>query len=107
MSPVEITYAISGTFVCLAGLVMMTTYTLTNPWWRNHTGRMLITYAAAETGMSAIFAVLVIFRIDPVWFRWIWVSLQASVGVVLCYQTAMILRIHRRARRLSGTRRTD
>jgi hypothetical protein len=99
VTTIEIVYGISGAFVALAGIAMMVTYTLTNPWWNNHTGRMLMTYAVAETGMAAIFALAIMGHLNPIGFRWVWVTLQATVGVVLCYQTAMILRIHRRARR--------
>lgn len=96
MSTIEVIYGVSGSFTCLAGLAMMTAYTLTARWWRSHTGRMLVTYAVAETGMSAIFAAAVVLKLDPVWFRYTWVGLQITVGMVLWYQTGMIIRLHRR-----------
>lgn len=88
-------YLVSGCFTSLAGIAMMTVYSVTSAWWRSYTGRMLMTYAVAETGMSAIFASAVYFHISPHWFRAVWVGLQATVGVVLWYQTAMILKLNR------------
>jgi hypothetical protein len=95
---IELTYGISGTFTSLAGLAMVLVYSLTNPWWRSHTGRMLITYAVAETGMSAMFAAAVVLHMNPIWFRWLWIGLQATVGCVLWYQTALIVHLTRQAR---------
>lgn len=75
---------------------MMIVYSVTAPWWKSHTGRMLVTYAVAETGMSAIFAAAIVFQINPFWFRAVWVGLQITVGIVLWYQTTMIVILHRR-----------
>lgn len=97
MKGIELTYAMSGSFTTLAGTVMIIAYSLSAPWWRSHTGRMLVSYAIAETGMSAIFAAATTFHINPVWFRVVWVGLQATVGVVLWYQTAMIIKFNRQS----------
>jgi hypothetical protein len=98
---VETLYLVSGFFTSLAGFTMILVYSLTNPWWRTLVGRMLITYAVAETGMSLIFALAIGFQINPLIFRYLWVGLQASVGCMLWLQTSMIivLAVRRRRRR--------
>lgn len=96
---VELMYLFSGIFTSLAAFLMIVIYTLTNPWWTNHVGRMLITYAVAEMGMSLIFALAIGFHINPVVFRYLWVSLQFTVGCVLWVQTWMIFVLWQRKRR--------
>jgi uncharacterized membrane protein len=92
-------YLASGSFTCLAALVMLTVYSLTTNWWRTHLGRMMATYAVAETGMAAIFVAGVSFHINPHWFRWAWIGLQVTVGIVLWYQTITIIRLNRSVRK--------
>lgn len=96
---VELLYLISGSFTSAAAFFMIVIYSLTNPWWTNHVGRMLITYAVAEMGMSMIFALAIGFHINPVLFRYLWVGLQAVVGCVLWGQTWIIFTLWRRRRR--------
>jgi len=91
----EVVYAVSGTFTCTAGLAMLLVYSYVTAWWKSHTGRMLATYAVAETGMSGIFAAAVVLHINPAWFSVVWVGLQATVGFVLWYQTFMIIILNR------------
>jgi hypothetical protein len=92
----EVLYAFTGSYIILAGLAMIVVYSITNPWWRNHYGRMLITYAVAEILMSALLMAAVIAHMNPWWFRYTWSGLQVVVGSVLCYQTAAIIRLHRK-----------
>lgn len=104
MNSTEIVYLASGGFTATAGSVMLIVYSLSTKWWRSHTGRMLVSYAVAETGMSAIFAAAVALHINPVWFRVVWVGLQATVGLVLWYQTAMIVILNRTQEEKEGER---
>lgn len=96
---VELLYLYSGFFTSAAGLLMMITYSLTNPWWRTQVGRMLITYAVAETGMSFIFAMIIGFHINPTVFRYVWVGLQFTVGCTLWFQTGVIIQLYLSRRR--------
>lgn len=96
---VELLYLISGSFTSAAGFCMVLVYSLTNPWWKTAVGRMLITYAVAETGMSLIFALAIGFHINPLIFRYLWVGLQALVGCMLWLQTSMIVVLALRRRR--------
>lgn len=98
MTSFQITYLIFGSFVISAGLVMVTTYSLTNPWWRTHIGRMMIVYAMAEVIMSALLLAAIVWQIHPTWFRVAWFILQATVGCTFWFQTYVIIRIHRSAR---------
>jgi hypothetical protein len=99
MDTMDQVYLASGSFTCLAAIVMLTVYSFTTNWWRTHLGRMMATYAVAETGMSAIFVAGVSFHINPYWFRWVWISLQVTVGLVLWYQTFTIFRLNRSVRK--------
>lgn len=98
MTGYEILYAFTGSYIILSGLAMILAYSLTNPWWTNQYGRMLITYAVAEIFMSALLMAAVILHLNPWWFRYTWSSLQVVVGSVLCYQTVAIIRLHRKQR---------
>ena len=102
MNSTEIVYLASGGFTATAGSVMLIVYSLSTSWWRSHTGRMLVSYAVAETGMSAIFAAAVALHINPLWFRVVWVGLQVTVGLVLWYQTAMIVVLNRAEKEKEG-----
>lgn len=99
MSAFQVEYSIFGSFVILSGLVMIIAYSLTNPWWRSHLGRMMITYAVAEIFMSTLLMITIDFQVAPVWFRGVWFALQSAVGFCLCYQTYTIISIHRALRR--------
>lgn len=99
MHAFEIEYSIFGGFVILAGLTMIVAYSVTNPWWRTHLGRMMVTYAAAEVAMSSLLMFTVVFHWAPHWFRAIWFGLQTVVGLTLCYQTFTIVRLHLERRR--------
>lgn len=99
---VELLYLISGSFTSAAAFFMILVYSLTNPWWTNHVGRMLITYAVAELGMSLIFALAIGFHVNPVLFRYLWVGLQAVVGGTLWLQTWMIFLLWRRKRKAAA-----
>lgn len=92
----KIEYAIFGSFVIVSGLVMIITYSLTNPWWKSHLGRMMIAYATAEILMSSLLMITIEFQISPTWFRGVWFALQSIVGLCLSYQTYEIIRLHRR-----------
>lgn len=98
MSDFEILYLVFGTFVTAAGIIMIGTYSASYPWWREHIGRMMITYAAAEVFMSLILLVTVVGHVSPLWFRAVWFGLQTIVGATFCFQTAMIVRLRRRRR---------
>lgn len=91
----ETLYLIFGSFVIGSGLIMIVTYTLTNPWWRNHIGRMLVTYAAAEVLMSLLLLLAIVDHFSPHWFRGAWFTLQMIVGCTFIFQTVTILRLHR------------
>lgn len=91
-------YLIFGSYVILSGVAMIVSYSLTNPWWRSHLGRMMITYALAEIGMSTILMITVELRVNPVWFRTVWFVLQTMVGTALTYQTYVIFKVAREVR---------
>lgn len=99
MTSFEIMYAIFGSFVTSAGIVMVITYSLTNPWWKTHLGRMMITYAIAEIIMSGLLMFTVLTHISPEWFRGVWFALQTIVGMTFWFQTSVIIRLHREKRR--------
>lgn len=86
-------------FLITSGLAMIVTYSLSYPWWRDWLGRLVIIYASAEIGMSAILLAAVVFRINPTWFRAAWFALQIIIGLVFCAQTAAIVRLRRGRRR--------
>lgn len=91
-------YLVFGSFVILSGLAMVISYSLTSPWWRSHLGRMMITYALAEIGMSTLLMVTVEFSVSPAWFRTVWFVLQTMVGTALTYQTYVIFKVAREVR---------
>lgn len=93
-----------GSFLTLAGVTMIVTYSLTNPWWRTHIGRMMITYAAAEVIMSTLLLSAVVWHFNPEWFRAAWFALQLVVGSTFVFQTVMIIKLHRRRRAQERTR---
>lgn len=95
MHAFEIEYSIFGGFVMLAGLAMIITYSVTNPWWSNWLGRMMIAYASAEVAMSGVLMFTVVFHVAPHWFRAVWFALQSVVGLTLAFQTYTIIRLHR------------
>lgn len=82
-------------FLVTAGLTMIVTYSLSYPWWRDWLGRLVVIYASAEIGMSAILCLAVVWHINPAWFRGVWFALQAIVGLTFCAQTAAIVRLRR------------
>lgn len=98
MSDFEILYLIFGSFVSGAGITMIATYSASYPWWRDHVGRMMITYAAAEVLMSVILLVTVVGHVSPFWFRAVWFGLQLIVGGTFCFQTVTIVRLRRQRR---------
>ena len=99
MSGFQILYLVFGLFIITAGLTMIITYTMTNPWWRNLLGRMMITYAAAEVLMSLILLLAIVIQLSPSWFRWAWFTLQVIVGCTFWFQTVTIVQLHLRRRR--------
>lgn len=82
-------------FLVASGLIMIVTYSLNYPWWRSWLGRIVIIYASAEIGMSAILCLAVVWHANPAWFRGVWFALQAIVGGTFCAQTAVIVRLRR------------
>lgn len=99
MSDFQIMYACFGGFLTLSGIIMVITYSLTNPWWTNQLGRMMIAYAVAEILMSVLILTTVLFQFAPYWFRFAWFGLQTVIGSTFCYQTSVIIRLHRSKRR--------
>lgn len=95
MTGFEVMYLCFGSFVTSAGLIMIVVYSLTNPWWRTHLGRMMITYAAAEVLMSLLLLLTVVGHVSPVWFRTVWFALQTVVGGTFWFQTAVIIQLYR------------
>lgn len=95
MDAFRIAYLIFGTFICVSGVVMITTYSLSFPWWRDPLGRMLVIYAGAEVLMSGMLTVTVVAQTGPHWFRAVWFVLQIIVGSCFCYQTSTIARTRR------------
>lgn len=91
----ETLYLIFGSFVITAGLIMVTVYSLTNPWWKTHLGRMLIAYAAAEILMSVLLMTTVVWHFSPHWFRGLWFALQTVVGCTFWFQTLTIVRLRK------------
>lgn len=102
MTRFEVLYLIFGSYISSAGIIMVLSYSLTNPWWRSHVGRMLVTYAAAEVLMSVLLLVTVVGHVTPEWFRAVWFTLQVVVGSTFWFQTAMIIRLHRQRRAQKG-----
>ena len=98
MTGYEKLYAATGSYIILAGVLMIVVYRITTPWWRNPYGRMLITYAVAEIAMSVLLMAAVLGHLNPWWFRYAWSVLQVIVGSVLCYQTFAIIKLHRSSR---------
>lgn len=98
MHTFEVLYLIFGSFITLSGVMMIVTYSLTNPWWRTHLGRMMITYAAAEVIMSTLLLSAVVWNFSPAWFRAAWFVLQVVVGGTFCFQTVTIIKLHRQRR---------
>jgi hypothetical protein len=99
MHTFEWLYLAFGSFVVSAGLVMVTVYSFTQPWWKAHLGRMVIVYAAAEILMSLLLLTTVVFHFSPHWFRVLWFVLQVTVGCTFWFQTAVLLKLHRARRR--------
>jgi hypothetical protein len=99
VSGFELAYLIFGSFLISAGVIMVTTYTITNPWWRSHLGRMMIVYAMAEILMSTLLMVSIVGHVAPHWFRGVWFVLQTTVGCTFWYQTFTIIKLHLRTRR--------
>lgn len=100
MSSFETAYLIFGSFIISAGLIMVITYSLTNPWWSAHLGRMMVTYALAEVLMSALLMAAVVGHVNPTWFRGVWFALQTVVGCTFWFQTLVIIKLHREKRRM-------
>ena len=98
MTGFEVMYLCFGTFVTSAGVIMIVSYSLTNPWWRNHIGRMLVMYAMAEVVMSLILLLTVVAHVSPQWFRGVWFVLQTIVGCTFWFQTWTIYRLYRQRR---------
>lgn len=86
-------------FLVTSGLTMIVTYSVNYPWWRSWLGRIVIIYASAEIAMSVILCTAVVFHINPAWFRSLWLTLQALIGVTFCGQTAVIVRLRRNRKR--------
>lgn len=103
MSQFEELYLAFGSFVIIAGVVMIVSYSLTNPWWRSHLGRMMITYAAAEVLSGILLMTTVVWHFSPHWFRAAWFALQFIVGCTFWYQTVTIIQLHRARMRLKGS----
>lgn len=94
----EILYLCFGSFVTIAGVVMIGTYSATYPWWRSHVGRMMVTYAGAEVAMSLLLLFTVVGHVSPMWFRAVWFALQTAVGGAFCFQTVLLVRLYRQRR---------
>jgi len=86
-------------YLVTSGLTMIVTYTVSYPWWKEWLGRLVIIYASAEIGMSAILCQAVVFHSNPSWFRGVWFALQTLVGSTFVAQTAIIVRLRRGRRR--------
>jgi peptidoglycan biosynthesis protein MviN/MurJ (putative lipid II flippase) len=99
MSAFQEEYLAFGSFVISAGVIMVVVYSLTNPWWRNHIGRMMVTYAVAEILMSTLLMATIVWHVGPHWFRSVWFTLQAVVGCTFWFQTVTIIRLHLRSKR--------
>lgn len=104
MQTFELLYLVFGGYLALAGLAMVTAYSLTNPWWRSHLGRMLVIYALAEVAMSTLLTSTVVWHFNPYWFRVVWFFLIGIVGLTLTYQTMTIIKLHRQRRARERTR---
>jgi len=102
MVPFEIMYLIFGGHLVLSGVSMVVAYSLSYPWWREHLGRMLVTYAVAEILMSVLLLVTVVGHVSPHWFRAVWFALQVIVSGTFWFQFATIIRLRRQ--RLSRER---
>lgn len=92
----QVEYAWFGGSVIVSGLLMITMYSLSYPWWRDLVGRMMVTYASAEITMSTLLMVTVVFQTGPTWFRPAWFILQSIVAWCFLFQTYTILRLRRR-----------
>jgi hypothetical protein len=95
LSSFQVEYLIFGGTLIVSGVLMIVTYTLSYPWWRDLLGRMLVTYAAAEITMATLLAVTVVWQTGPTWFRPAWFTLQSMISWCFLYQTWTIRRLKR------------
>lgn len=95
MTGFQIEYLCFGGSLTLSGLVMIVTYTVSFPWWKDLLGRMMIVYASAEVAMSTLLMSTVVFRFGPEWFRPIWFALQTILTGCFVFQTWIIIKLRR------------
>jgi len=93
-----------GSLFCLAGcLLFIVAYTVTpfvtgrQRWWASHIGRMLVTTATAIAGLMLIVVLLYLFDLDLEWVRAVRGVFAALVGVMMMYQTGLVVRLQRDA----------
>jgi hypothetical protein len=95
LSSFQVEYMIFGGVLILSGLLMIVTYTVSYPWWRDLLGRMMVTYAVAEITMATLLAVTVVWETGPTWFRPAWFTLQCMIAGCFLYQTWTIRKLKR------------
>lgn len=95
LSPFQVEYLVFGGALVLSGLLMIFTYSVSYPWWKDLVGRMMVAYAASEILMASMLAVTVVWQTGPGWFRPAWFTLQSLIAVCFLYQTRTIRRLKR------------
>lgn len=86
----------SSLFCAVAGLVFLAAYTVLARWYRSPIGRMLATYAASVTGLAGLTVLFYLIGQDLITVRYVRSGLVITIGVVLCYQTAVLIRAQTR-----------
>jgi drug/metabolite transporter (DMT)-like permease len=86
-------------FCVLAGVVFLAAYTLLARWYASPMGRMVATYAAAVTGLAAVTVVFYLIGQELTPIRYVRSGLITAIGVVLCYQTVVLVRAQTRGKK--------
>lgn len=91
-----------GSLFCLAAcLLFIGVYTAMpfvtgrERWWSSHIGRLLVTKAAALAGLMAIVVVAYLSDTDLEWVRSVRGVFAAVIGVMMVYQSRLVIRIQR------------
>jgi hypothetical protein len=89
-----------ASFFCLfSGVVFLVAYTMLARWYESPIGRMIATYAAAVTGLAGLTVMFYLAGEDLVMTRYVRSGLVITIGVVLCYQTAVLVRAQTRRKK--------
>jgi drug/metabolite transporter (DMT)-like permease len=86
-------------FCTLAGVVFLAAYSVLARWYASPMGRMIAAYAAAVTGLAGLTVIYYVIdqEITPV--RYARSGLIITIGIVLCYQTVVLVRAQTRRKK--------